>query len=115
GGGGHICGELARGLARAGAAVWVLDIRIEKAEAVAAAIREEGGEAFALGLDVSDRTAWDGALSTISGRSGGVDVLINGAGINAPTPPLEIGIEDWRQIFAVNLEGTFLGCQVIGA
>jgi len=115
GGGGHICGELARGLSRAGASVWVLDVRLEKADAVAATIRDAGGEALALAMDVSERSAWDEALATITARSGRVDILVNGAGINAPTPPLDVAIEDWRRIFAVNLEGTFLGCQVVGA
>lgn len=114
GGGGHLCGEMARGLARAGAAVWLLDIRPEKAEAVAASIHALGGEARALEMDVSDPAAWEAAMATIVGESGTVDVLVNGAGINAPTPPLDIAIEDWRRIFEVNVEGTFLGCQVVG-
>lgn len=115
GGGGHICGELARGLSCAGASVWVLDVRLEKADAVAATIRDAGGEAHALPMDVSERNAWDEALAAITARSGRVDILVNGAGINAPTPPLDVAIEDWRRIFAVNVEGTFLGCQVVGA
>lgn len=115
GGGGHICGELARGLARAGATVWILDVRPEKAEAVAASVRDEGGEAHALAMDVCDRRAWEIALAKILEQGKRVDVLVNGAGINAPTPPLEIALEDWRKIFAVNLEGTLLGCQVVGA
>ena len=115
GGGGHLCGALARGLARAGASVWVLDVRPSKAEAVAAVIRGEGGEARALGMDVRERADWEAALATITAESGGLDVLVNGAGRNAPTPPLEIELEEWRDIFAVNLEGTLLGCQVVGA
>ncbi|HEY8431715.1 MAG TPA: SDR family oxidoreductase [Sandaracinaceae bacterium] len=115
GGGGHLCGELARGLARAGAAVWVLDVRPAKSEAVASSIRDEGLEAHALAMDVTDRGAWERALSEIVRRSGGVDVLVNGAGINAPTPPLEITLDEWRGIFAVNVEGTLLGCQIVGA
>lgn len=114
GGGGHICGELARGLARAGATAWILDVRREKAVAVADSIRAEGGQAFAFTMDVRDRRAWEDALSAAIQQSGGVDILVNGAGINAPTPPLEIAIEDWQRIFAVNVEGTFLGCQVVG-
>jgi NAD(P)-dependent dehydrogenase (short-subunit alcohol dehydrogenase family) len=114
GGGGHIAGELARGLSRAGAVVWILDIRPEKAEAIAAAIRAEGRDAFALAMDVSNKEAWQEALETILGESEKVDILVNGAGRNAPTPPLEVAQEEWRQIFAVNLEGTFFGCQVVG-
>ena len=43
-----------------------------------------------------------------------VDVLINGAGINAPTPFLEIKEDEWDHILAVNLKGTLFGCQVFG-
>jgi NAD(P)-dependent dehydrogenase (short-subunit alcohol dehydrogenase family) len=114
GGGGHLCGELARGYARAGMRVAVLDLRLHKAEAVAEAIRAEGGEATALPLDVTDPAAWDGALAAMIARYGRVDVLVNGAGRNAPTPPLDITPDAWREIFAVNLEGTFLGCQAVG-
>lgn len=115
GGGGHICGALARGLARAGATAWILDVRPEKAETVADSIRGDGGRAFPLSMDVTERRSWEDTLSTILARSGRVDVLVNGAGINAPTPPLEITPEEWQRIFRVNVEGTFVGCQVVGA
>jgi NAD(P)-dependent dehydrogenase (short-subunit alcohol dehydrogenase family) len=114
GGGGHICGALARGLSLAGATTWLLDVRPEKAEHVAASIRENGGKAFARALDVTDRRAWEEVVAAIAEQSGRIDVLVNGAGINAPTPPLQITAEDWRRIFGVNVEGTFFGCQVVG-
>lgn len=115
GGGGHLCGEMARGLAAAGARVCVLDLRLHKAEAVAASVREAGGDALALALDVRDASAWEAALEAMLARFGRVDGLVNGAGLNAPTPPMEITLDAWRDIFAVNLEGTLLGCQVVGA
>jgi NAD(P)-dependent dehydrogenase (short-subunit alcohol dehydrogenase family) len=114
GGGGHLCGALARGLARAGATVWVLDLREEKANSVAESIQAGGDQAFALAMDVSRRASWSEALDRIVVESGRVDVLVNGAGINAPTPLQEIDLPDWQRIFQVNLEGTFLGCQVFG-
>jgi len=114
GGGGHLCSEMAHGLAAAGAVVWVLDVRPHKAEAVAGAIRARGGQATAMQLDVTERSSWEAALRAMQERDGHVDVLVNGAGRNAPTPVLDVTLEEWRQIFAVNLEGTFLGCQVVG-
>ncbi len=45
---------------------------------------------------------------------GHVDVLINGAGINAPTPFLDITEEEWDRVLAVQLKGTMFGCQVFG-
>ena len=114
GGGGHICGELSRAFAAAGAKVCVLDVRVHKAETVVAGIHASGGDALALSIDVRERGSWESALKAILGRYGRIDVLVNGAGFNAPTPPQEIELEEWRTIFAVNLEGTFLGCQVVG-
>jgi NAD(P)-dependent dehydrogenase (short-subunit alcohol dehydrogenase family) len=40
--------------------------------------------------------------------------VLNGAGINAPTPFLDISVEEWNDIFAVQVTGTMLGCQVLG-
>ena len=114
GGGGLICGELARGFASAGSRVVVLDVRAEKAEAVAAEITAGGGEAIALALDVTDRAAWERVLGVVVERFGGADVLVNGAGCNAPMKALDVTVEEWRAIFAVNVEGTLLGCQVVG-
>lgn len=111
GGGGHLCGELARGYAAAGCAVAVLDLRAHKAEAVAAEI---GERAIAIAMDVTDRGAWERALDAVVARFARVDVLVNGAGMNAPMVALEASLETWRAIFAVNVEGTLLGCQVVG-
>ncbi|MEK7750804.1 MAG: SDR family oxidoreductase, partial [Acidobacteriota bacterium] len=55
------------------------------------------------------------ALAAAVRAFGGIDVLVNGAGVNAPTPFLEISVEEWRRIFDVHATGTFLGCQVFGA
>jgi NAD(P)-dependent dehydrogenase (short-subunit alcohol dehydrogenase family) len=114
GGGGLLCGELARAFGRAGSSVCVLDLREHKAVAVADEIRADGGDAIALGLDVTDAKSWEATLAAVLARHRRVDVLVNGAGRNAPTPSLEVTLEEWRAIFAVNVEGTVLGCQTVG-
>jgi NAD(P)-dependent dehydrogenase (short-subunit alcohol dehydrogenase family) len=114
GGGGMLCSEMARAFARAGSRVCVLDVREHKATAVADEIRAAGGDALALALDVTDPNSWEAALAAVLERYGRVDVLINGAGRNAPTPSLDVTLDDWRAIFAVNVEGTLLGCQIVG-
>jgi NAD(P)-dependent dehydrogenase (short-subunit alcohol dehydrogenase family) len=115
GGGGHLCGELARGFARAGAAVAVLDLRLPKAEAVANELRNEGHEdAVALQIDVTRKESHEEALAAVLEALGRVDIVVNGAGINGPTPFLELGLEEWRAILDSQITGTFLGCQVFG-
>ena len=110
GAGGHIVGALTKGFAQAGCKVVVGDLRLEKAVLIAEQIQSEGGTAIPLEIDVTERKSWDEIIAEF----GGVDVLLNGAGINAPTPFLEIQIADWDRILATNLTGTMLGCQVIG-
>jgi NAD(P)-dependent dehydrogenase (short-subunit alcohol dehydrogenase family) len=114
GAGGHLVGEMAHALARAGMKIAVLDSRLAKAEAVAAEIRDAGGAALPLEVDVRQRDQFERALRSILGEFGRLDCVLNGAGINAPTPFLEITVEEWDDIFAVQLRGTMLGCQVFG-
>lgn len=115
GGGGHLCGEMARAFGRAGMKVVVLDLRPEKAREVAARITETGGDAAAAALDVTDKAQWEAALALTVHAYGSCDVLVNGAGHNAPTPFLEIPVEEWDAIIASHVTGTMLGCQVFGA
>ena len=111
---GHLCSEMARGFANAGCAVILLDANISGAEDVASKIRDDGGRALALKMDVSQKQDFERCLKKILNEFDRVDVLINGAGINAPTPFLEITEEEWDHILAVNLKGTLFGCQVFG-
>ncbi len=121
GGTGVLGGEMARGLARAGARVGVLGRRREQAEAVAAAIDEAGGQAMALPADVLDRTLLEQALAAVQERWGRVDVLVNGAGGNVPAATIAPGqrffdmtADGLDQVVRLNLHGTLLPCQVFG-
>ena len=115
GGGGYLCSAMARGLASAGCAVAVLDLRLEKAEAVCNDIMgKAGGKAIPLALDASKKVQHQEALAHIDKALGSVDILINGAGINAPTPVLEISLEEWYSVLDSQLTATLLGCQVFG-
>lgn len=115
GAGGFLISEMAHGLARAGARVAVIDRDLAQAERVAAAIRDEGGEASAYALDVRSKDGYAAVLAQIVERYGALDYAVLGAGINAPTPFLEIPLDEWNDILAVQLTGTMLGCQVFGA
>lgn len=114
GAGGHLCGEMARGLARAGVIVGVLDMRLTKAEVVVQEIIKSGGRAFSFELDVTKKEQFEKCLERAVGEFGHVDILINGAGINAPTPFFDITIEEWHNVLNSHLVGTLFGCQVFG-
>jgi len=114
GGGGHVCGEMARGLGQAGCKVVVLDIRPEKAETVAEEIKSAGGEAIGLALDATNKDSFEEVVRQTGEEFGSIDIAVNGAGINASTPFLEIKLEDWQAVMDSQITSTFLGCQVFG-
>ena len=115
GGGGYLCSAMARGLASAGCAVAVLDLRLEKAQAICKDIIDHtGAKAIPLELDASIKDQHKVALATINEELGNVDILINGAGINAPTPVLDISLEEWYSVLDSQITATLLGCQVFG-
>lgn len=115
GAGGHLCGEMARGFARAGCKVAVLDLRLEKAKAIEDEIRAEGfTDVISLAIDVAKKEDFESALQEILAAFGQVDILVNGAGINGSTPFFEINLDEWYAILNSQITGTFLGCQVFG-
>jgi len=114
GGGGVLAGVMSTALARAGARVAVLDLNLAAAEARAGEIRQRGGEALALKVDVAQRADLQAASAAIDNAWGGTDILINAPGLNSGTPFFEITDEEWDRLIAVNLKGVFLACQVFG-
>lgn len=114
GGTGELCGAMAEGLAGAGAEVVLVGRSEEKAKARLEKIAAAGGKAWFCPAEASDRASLEALLGDVIGRSGGVDILVNGAGVNSPTPFLEITEEEFARILDVNVKGVFLGCQVFG-
>ncbi len=107
GAGGGIGGAGAEGLAREGAAVLCTDIDAAAAEATAGHIRDAGGRAAALGLDVCDRAAVDAAVAACVQQFGRLDVLLECAGISHRLNFLDLDSATWDRIIAVNLTGMF--------
>lgn len=114
GGGGYLCSEMARALARCGVKVAVLDLREEKAQVVCREIEAFGGKAVPFSFDVTDKDDHRRVLDLIMSEYGSVDILINGAGINAPTAFFDITLEEWHSILDSHITGTMLACQVFG-
>jgi len=114
GGTGELCGAMAEGLAGAGAEVVLVGRSQEKADARLARIAEAGGKAWFHAAEATRKTELEGLLAAILGRSGRVDIVVNGAGVNSATPFFDITQEEFERIVNVNLTGVFLGCQVFG-
>lgn len=112
GGARGIGGECARRLAEHGAQVVVADLLDDEGEANAQVIRDAGGEAVFVHLNVTDAGSWQNVLDTTVQRYAGLDILVNNAGIYIPKTILETTEEDFDQLVAVNLKGVFLGTKV---
>lgn len=95
-------------LAREGANVLCTDRDEALADATSAAIRVAGGASSWCALDVTSESDWQEALGYTESQ-GGIDVLVNSAGIAHDRPVWEMTIPEWRRVMAVNLEGTLLG------
>lgn len=78
------------------------------------AIRAAGGTAMTVRADVTDAAAVNTMVETVLDGFGGIDVLINNAGINIDKPFLELGEDDWDRVVGVNLKGPFLCSQAAG-
>jgi 3-oxoacyl-[acyl-carrier protein] reductase len=100
---------MAQALAQAGARVALADVALDPAEAVAAPL---GG--LALRLDVRDEAAFQGAFDAALAHFGAVDILVNNAARTPTTSLWDITPEEWDDVLAVNLRGSFFGCRIAG-
>jgi NAD(P)-dependent dehydrogenase (short-subunit alcohol dehydrogenase family) len=121
GGGGVLCGTLARALAQRGAMIAVLDVLPAAAEEVAGEINAAGGRAIPVQADVLDSGSLQDAVWAVDGAFGRIDILINGAGgakKEATTSEtlsfFDLPEEAVRWVFDLNMMGTFFPCQVFG-
>jgi len=99
--------HLARAAGRAGARVVLGARRVERLQAVAEEIRQAGGSALVVALDVTDRDSVEAAFDTAEATFGTVDVVLNNAGIGNGQRALEVSEEDWRGMLATNLDGVW--------
>jgi NAD(P)-dependent dehydrogenase (short-subunit alcohol dehydrogenase family) len=98
----------ARAFAREGAHVFICDIDRAALDAVAASDPQFGQ----LECDVADPAAAAGLVDAAAARLGGLDALVNNAGVAGPTAPCEeVTLADWQRTLAVDLTGTFLCTQ----
>jgi len=92
-------------LAAAGASVAVVDRDKAAAEQ---ALGKIGGQGVALGVDVAKEAEIDAAVADVARQLGRIDILVNSAGTAIRRPAVEVTVEDWDKVIAVNMTGTFL-------
>ncbi len=114
GGTGELCGHIATGLAKAGAEVVLAGRDASKADDKLQAISDAGGKGYFVATDLTEKNSLENLLESVIGNSGRVDILINGAGVNSPTPLFDIEMDELEHIFKVNFSATFQACQIFG-
>ena len=100
-------------LAAAGADVAVLARGSADLERTAEEIRDAGGDVSAVVADIADATQVRRAIEQVRQELGGVDVLVNAAGTDAPGPVAELEVDAWDRVLAVNLRASFLLSQAV--
>jgi 3-oxoacyl-[acyl-carrier protein] reductase len=112
-GGGRGVGEaIARELHSGGGKVVVSDVDLDVAEGVANSLDPTGETAFAIRLDVREKTHFVEALATVIDRWGKLDIVINNAGYAKRTPVPDITPEEFDEIVQINMRSVFLSSQV---
>ncbi|HXR48819.1 MAG TPA: SDR family oxidoreductase [Candidatus Limnocylindrales bacterium] len=114
GGTGELCGAIAEGLAAAGATIALVGRDAVKAQKRLDKISKEGGKAEFFPCDTTSKTGLQKLLADVLAKFKHVDVLVNGAGVNSPTPFFDISGEEFDKIITVNLKGLMLACQIFG-
>ncbi len=99
----------------AGYRVAITDHQAALAQEAATRLDPSGATAIALTLDVRRKSDFEAALQAVIARWGGVQVLVNNAAMTPTTTVMQITPEEFDDVLAVNLRGTFFGCQVFGA
>jgi NAD(P)-dependent dehydrogenase (short-subunit alcohol dehydrogenase family) len=115
GGGGGLGREIARGLGEWGARLVIADLDAARAESAAREIVKSGGPARALGVDVTSAAAVHSLVEDVVAVDGGIDVLVNAAGVFAVAPAEVLSLETWQRVLDVNLTGVFLLSRAVGA
>ena len=114
GGTGELCGAMAEGFARAGATVALVGRDAAKAKKRLDSITKADGKAEFFPCDTTSKAGLQKLLADVLAKFGHVDILVNGAGVNSPTPFFDIAEEEFDKIIAVNLKGLMLACQIFG-
>ena len=96
-----------------GSAVVITDIDADSGKLTVDQINESGGKAIFIELDVTDENNWQESINFAVSQFGGIDVLINSAGIHTLKNTEETSSEEWDRMMAIHAKGTFLGTKYV--
>lgn len=113
GGSGGIGSACGRVFAKGGAKVVLAARNQQKAEEVATEINDNGGEAYVIGVDVTDLASVSQMAREVTEDLGPIDVLVNAFGMAVIQPLLDIKPDDAKEMLDVNVYGTFLVTQTV--
>ncbi len=100
--------EIALRFAGEGATPVIADLNLDAAEATAEEIRQKGGDAFAVAMNVTDEDAVEKGVADTVARYGKVDILVSNAGIQIVHPIVDFPYADWKKLLSIHLDGAFL-------
>ncbi len=113
GGASGIGAALATALVDGGASVWIADRQLGAAQELAQRLNSAGGRAFAVELDVRDYPSFERVVAQVLQQSGRIDYLFNNAGIGVGGEIDSYELDDWNDVFDVNLRGVVHGIQAV--
>ena len=105
--------EIALTFARAGGSVAIADLNGDGAEQVARQIRDGGGKAIGIQMDVTEEEAVNAGVDKVALEFGGVDILVSNAGIQIVSPIEDFAYSDWRKMQAIHVDGAFLTTKAV--
>ncbi|MBP1707651.1 MAG: oxidoreductase, short-chain dehydrogenase/reductase family [Chloroflexi bacterium] len=114
GAGGGMGRAMALLFAEEGAAIAICDINLQGLESTAAAVRNKGHRVLAIKADVSENREVEAMVDRIIRELGGVNILVNDAGVGLGGPAEELPVETWDKVVKINLRSQFLCCQKVG-
>lgn len=100
--------EIALRFAAEGGTPVIADLNLDAANATAAEIKGNGGDAFAVAMNVVDEDAVNKGVADVMAKYGRIDVLVSNAGIQIVKPVVDFAFADWKKLLSIHLDGAFL-------
>ncbi|MFM0741415.1 3-hydroxybutyrate dehydrogenase [Paraburkholderia xenovorans] len=100
--------QIALTLSAAGATIAIADLNQDGANAVAEEIKQGGGKAIGVAMDVTNEDAVNQGIDKVAAEFGSIDILISNAGIQIVNPIENYAFSDWKKMQAIHVDGAFL-------